>query len=78
MTLQGTIEKSPILLSQYWTFEWLDGTIIIWYLYSSCWEHEIKFAQKIWYATIKSKGLCFAKFYAQFIKHHLYKYYNAL
>ena len=25
------IEKSPILLSQYWNNEWLDGTIIILY-----------------------------------------------
>ena len=31
ITLQGTIEKSTILLSQYWKFEWLDGTIIISY-----------------------------------------------
>ena len=29
ITLQGAIEKSPILLSQYWKFEWLDGTINI-------------------------------------------------
>ena len=29
ITLQGALEKSPILLSQYWKFEWLDGTIII-------------------------------------------------
>ena len=28
ITLQGAIEESPILLSQYWKFEWLDGTII--------------------------------------------------
>ena len=31
ITLQGAIEKSPILLSQYWKFEWSDGTIIISY-----------------------------------------------
>ena len=31
ITLQGAIKKSPILLSQYWKFEWLDGTIIISY-----------------------------------------------
>ena len=31
ITLQGAIDKSPILLSQYWKFEWLDGTIIILY-----------------------------------------------
>ena len=29
--LQGAIEKSPILLSQYGKNEWLDGTIIISY-----------------------------------------------
>ena len=29
ITLQGAIEKSPILLTQYWKNEWLDGTIII-------------------------------------------------
>ena len=29
ITLQGVIEKSPILLSQYWKIEWLDGSIII-------------------------------------------------
>ena len=28
ITLQGAIEKSPILLSQYWKNEWLDGSII--------------------------------------------------
>ena len=27
--LQGAIEKSSLLLSLYWKFEWLDGTIII-------------------------------------------------
>ena len=31
ITLQGAIEKSPILLSQYWKYEWLDGNIIISY-----------------------------------------------
>ena len=31
ITLQGAIEKSPILLSQYWKNELLDGTIIISY-----------------------------------------------
>ena len=31
ITLQGSIKKSPILLSQYWKNEWLDGTIIISY-----------------------------------------------
>ena len=31
ITLQDAIEKSTILLSQYWKFEWLDGTIIISY-----------------------------------------------
>ena len=41
ITLQGAIEKSPILLSQYWKFE-LDGTIIISYfggsnnIFASC------------------------------------------
>ena len=29
ITLQGEIEKSSILLMQYWKFEWLDGNIII-------------------------------------------------
>ena len=29
LTLHWAIEKSPILLSQYWKNEWLDGTIII-------------------------------------------------
>ena len=31
ITLQGAIEKSPILLSQYWKNECLDGNIIISY-----------------------------------------------
>ena len=31
ITLQGAIEKSPILLSQYWENEWLNGNIIISY-----------------------------------------------
>ena len=31
ITLQGAIEESPILLSQYWKIEWLDGTLIISY-----------------------------------------------
>ena len=31
ITLQGAIEKSPILLSQYYKNEWLDGDIIISY-----------------------------------------------
>ena len=31
ITLQGAIEKSPILLSQYWKFEWLDGSMTISY-----------------------------------------------
>ena len=31
ITLQGAIEKSSILLSQYWKNEWLDSTIIISY-----------------------------------------------
>ena len=31
ITLEGAIEKNPILLSQYWKFEWLDGNIIISY-----------------------------------------------
>ena len=31
ITLQGAIEKSPILLSQYCKNEWLDCTIIISY-----------------------------------------------
>ena len=31
IALQGAIEKSPILLSQYWKNEWFDGTIIISY-----------------------------------------------
>jgi hypothetical protein len=30
-TLQGAIEKSPILLSQYWKNEWMNGNIIISY-----------------------------------------------
>ena len=35
ITLQGVIEKSPILLSQYWKNEWLDGIIIISYFGAS-------------------------------------------
>ena len=31
ITKLGAIEKSPILLSQYWKNEWLDGNIIILY-----------------------------------------------
>ena len=31
LTLQGAIEKSLILLSQYWKIELFDGTIIISY-----------------------------------------------
>ena len=31
ITLQGAIEESPILLSQYCKNEWLDGNIIISY-----------------------------------------------
>ena len=31
ITLQGEIEKSPIMLLQYWKFERLEGTIIISY-----------------------------------------------
>ena len=31
ITLQGAIEKSPILLSQYWRNEWFNDTIIISY-----------------------------------------------
>ena len=31
ITLQGAIENIPILLSQYWKNEWLDGNIIISY-----------------------------------------------
>ena len=31
ITLQGAIDKSQILLLQYWKFEWLDCTIIISY-----------------------------------------------
>jgi len=31
INLQGAIEKGPILLSQYWKNEWLDGNIIISY-----------------------------------------------
>ena len=31
ITLQGAIEKIPILLSQYWKNEWLEGNIIISY-----------------------------------------------
>ena len=31
ITLQGAIEKSPILLSQYWKNQWFDGNIIISY-----------------------------------------------
>ena len=29
ITLQGALEKSPILISQYWKNEWLDINIII-------------------------------------------------
>jgi hypothetical protein len=42
ITLQGAIEKSPILLSQYWKNEWLDDSIIISYfggsinIFASC------------------------------------------
>ena len=35
VTLEGAIEKSPILLSQYWKNEGLDDTIIISYLVGS-------------------------------------------
>ena len=35
ITLQGAKEKSPILLSQYWKTELLDGTIIISYFAGS-------------------------------------------
>ena len=31
ISFQGAIEKSSLLLLQYWKFEWLDGTIIISY-----------------------------------------------
>ena len=31
ITLQEAIKKSPILPSQYWKNEWLDGNIIILY-----------------------------------------------
>ena len=31
ITFQGAIEKSPIMLLQYFKFKWLDGTIIISY-----------------------------------------------
>ena len=31
ISLQGAIEKSPILLLQYWQNEWLNGNIIISY-----------------------------------------------
>ena len=31
INLQGAIEKSPTLLSQYWKNEWVDGNIIISY-----------------------------------------------
>ena len=42
ITLQEVIEKCPILLSQYWKNEWLDGNIIISYfvginnIFASC------------------------------------------
>jgi hypothetical protein len=42
ISLQGAIEKSPILLSQYWKNEWLDVNIIISYfggsnnIFASC------------------------------------------
>ena len=35
ITLQGAIEKSPILLSQYWKNELLHGNIFISYFYGS-------------------------------------------
>ena len=31
ITLQGALEETQILLSQYWKNQWLDGTIIILY-----------------------------------------------
>ena len=31
ITLQGEIEKSPLLLSQHWKNEWFDGSINISY-----------------------------------------------
>jgi hypothetical protein len=50
ISLQGAIEKSPLLLSQYWKFEWLDGTIIILYfggsnnIFADCNDYLVIFA----------------------------------
>ena len=50
ITLQGAIETSPILLSQYWINEWLDGNTIISYFGGS---NNI-------FADCTSKGDCFS------------------
>ena len=52
ISLQGAIEKSPILLSQYWKNEWSDGTIIISFFGGSNnifadWNSKIKMMDKI-------------------------------
>ena len=68
ITLQGGKEKSPILLSQYWKFERLDGTIIISYfsgsnaIFADCTKHyEIFiFQQKVLnLKTIEGENLTF-------------------
>ena len=53
ITLQGAIEKSSILLSQYWKNEWLDWTIIISYfggsnnIFADCTFLQLKFLSSV-------------------------------